>query len=185
MRASNGYKTLKTAGDKMPIVFNKNPQKAIEAVIWIIKNGESNMYNIWKILFDAEKYHLNTYGRPITGDKYMAMEFGTVPSWLYDAVKLKKQGLGFYKDGNSLIAERDPVLDYLSASDILALKHGLNEYAGLSFSEVMKKNHKEPAWEKNYAKRGDNECAPIPFEDMIEEDWLREDLAILAKDMVL
>jgi hypothetical protein len=58
----------------MSIQFNMNTQKAIESVLWIIHNGESNMYNIWKILFSAEKYHLNKYGRPITGDKYVAME---------------------------------------------------------------------------------------------------------------
>lgn len=169
----------------MKIIFNMNPQKAVEAVLWIIKNGESNMYNIWKILFTAEKYHLNKYGRPITGDKYMAMEYGTVPSWLYDTAKLRKQGVGFYKDANSLFAEREPLLDYLSKSDISALKYGLKEYSGLSFAEVRDKNHKEPAWIKNYEARGSADAIQIPFEDMIDEDWLKEDLAMNAKDMVL
>lgn len=169
----------------MTIAFNMNPQKAIEAVLWIIKNGESNMYNIWKILFTAEKYHLNKYGRPITGDKYIAMEHGTVPSWLYDTAKLRKQGVGFYKDDKSLVAERDPILDYLSKSDIVALKYGMNEYAGLSFMEVRNKNHKESAWINNYEKRGTADAVPIPFEDMIEEEWLKEDLATTSKDMLL
>lgn len=169
----------------MKIIFNKNPQKAVEAVLWVIKNGESNMYNIWKILFTAEKYHLNKYGRPITGDRYMAMEHGTVPSWLYDTAKLRKQGIGFYRDENSLVAERDPILEYLSKSDINALKYGMQEYAGLSFAQVRDKNHKEPAWLNNYEKRGAAEAVPIPFEDMIEEEWLRTELAITAKDMLL
>jgi uncharacterized phage-associated protein len=167
------------------IRFNMNTQKAIEAVLWIIHKGESNMYNIWKVLFTAEQYHLNKYGRPITGDRYMAMEYGTVPSWLYDASKMKRQGLGFYKDNNSLIAERAPATAYLSKSDCKALEFGLKAYKGLGFKEVMKKNHKEPAWIKNYNSRGDNDSAPIPFEDMIKEEWLKEDLYTLSANMVL
>ncbi|GBU21174.1 hypothetical protein R80B4_01063 [Fibrobacteres bacterium R8-0-B4] len=166
----------------MPIQFNMNTQKAIESVLWIIRRGESNMYNIWKILFSAEKYHLNTYGRPITGDKYMAMEYGTVPGWLYETAKLERQGMGFFKHGNTLIAEREPMPEYFSISDFEALQHGFDEYAGLNFGEVLKKNHEEPAWKKNHAMYG---CTPIPFEDFVDEEWLKEDLASLGYNMCL
>jgi len=169
----------------MSIRFNMNTQKAIETILWIIQNGESNMYNIWKILFSAEKYHLNKYGRPITGDTYIAMEFGTVPSWLYDAAKIKHPGLGFIRNVNFLSAERLPITDYFSVTDLEALSFGLNEYAGLDFNSVKNKNHEEPAWKKNYINRGNNESAPIPFEDIIEEDWLKEELLLTSYNMVL
>jgi len=169
----------------MPIQFNMNTQKAIESVLWIIQNGDSNMYNVWKILFAAEKYHLNKFGRPITGDRYIAMEYGIVPSWLYDASKIKRQGIGFYRDANSLIAERLPATDYLSQTDIEALYYGVNEYAGMDFKSVMNKNHAEPAWINNYNNRGNNDSAPIPFEDIIDEDWLKDELTLLAGSMVL
>jgi len=166
----------------MPIRFNMNKQKAIEAVLWIIQNGEADMYRIWKMLFSAEKYHLNNHGRPITGDQYIAMEYGTVPSWLYDAAKTEKCGLGFFRKDNSLIAERGPMMDYLSQSDVKALKRGFDEYAGLNFSSVMEKNHREPSWKKN---RGIGNGTPIPFEDIIDEDWLKEELSLVAGNMVL
>jgi len=140
------------------------------------------MYNIWKILFAAEKYHLNTYGRPITGDTYIAMEFGTVPSWLYNAAKMKRGDVGFHKDGNHLRSERAPEMDYFSESDVEALTAGFKEYAGLSFELVKNKNHDEPAWRNNYVP---NYPHAIPFEDIIEEDWLKEDLAPVAPCMVL
>lgn len=169
----------------MKIHFNLNTQKAIESVIWIINNGESNMYNIWKILFTAEKYHLNKFGRPITGDEYIAMEFGTVPSWLYNASKIKRQGIGFYRDENFLISERNFEKSYFSQSDLQALNYGLSEYKGLSFDQTREKNHKEPAWIKNYNKRGNAFSKIIPFEDIIEEDWLKEDLSWQSHFMVL
>ena len=138
-----------------------------------------------KILFAAEKYHLNQYGRPITGDRYIAMPFGTVPSWIYDATKLKSQGLGFYKYENSLVAERVPVDNYFSESDKEALEFGYTEYAGKSFIEVKEKNHKEPAWIKAYEIYNNGGTADIPFEDIIEEDWLRNELEHLAPSIVL
>ena len=169
----------------MGIYFNMNTQKAIETVLWVVQQGEDNLYNIMKILFAAEKYHLNRYGRPITGDRYIAMPFGTVPSWIYDATKLKSQGFGFYKCENSIIAERAPVDNYFSESDKEALQFGYDEYAGKTFNEVKEKNHKEPAWVKaneNYQNGG---SADIAFEDIIEEDWLREELEFLAPTIVL
>jgi len=164
------------------IRFNINKQRAIEAVLWIIQSGESNMYNIFKILFSAEKYHLNRYGMPLTGDVFVAMEYGTVPSWLYDAVKSEQRGIGFFKQGNILNAERNSNTDYLSQSNISALKHGFDEYAKLDFKTVERKNHDEPAWYKNYI-HGNG--TPIPFEDLIEEDWLREDLELESQIMVI
>lgn len=166
----------------MPIQFNMNKQRAIEAVLWVIQNGESDMYRIWKILFSAEKYHLNKYGCPITGDQYLAMEYGTVPRWLYDETKTENRDLSFLKQDNSLIADRKPIMDYLSQSHIEALKHGFDEYAGLDFNIVKEKNHREPSWIKNYVS---NKRTPIPFEDIIEEDWLKEDLSIMSSYMVV
>lgn len=43
-------------------------------------NGQVNKYNLMKIIFAADKYHLNKYGRSVTGDYYINMEYGTVPS---------------------------------------------------------------------------------------------------------
>jgi len=170
----------------MAIQFKINKRKAIECVLWLIQRGEKNMYHIWKMLFAAEKYHLNTYGRPITGDTYVAMKYGTVPDWLYSEAS-EQLGIGFARYENSLFAERHPIMDFVSESDIEALEHGYKEYAGLSFGEVMAKNHKEPAWEKNWNKRGILEKVPIQFEDLIDEDkkWLIEDLEGVSYYMVI
>lgn len=135
------------------------------------------------MLFAAEKYHLNKYGRPITGETYMAMEHGTVPKWLYKKA-CKLMGVGFAKAGISLIAERNYIRKFFSQTDIEALEFGYKEYKNLkTFSEVEDKNHKEPAWKKAWKKRGAKkevpiqfEEVPIQFEDLIDEAWLIEEL---------
>jgi hypothetical protein len=105
------------------------------------------------------------------------MKYGTVPDWLYSEA-CEQLGIGFARCENSLFAERHPIMDFLSESEIEALEHGYEEYAGLSFEEVKNKNHKEDAWKNNWDRRGTLEKVPIPFEDLIGEDkqWLIEDL---------
>ena len=167
------------------IRFNMNVQAAIEALLWVIKRGESNIYNIMKILYAAEKYHLNTYACPITGDRYIAMKFGTVPNWTYEATKYENT-FGFTKiDNYTLKANREPDLDYLSESNVEALEYGFSEYAGLNFDEVLKKNHEEIAWKRAYISRGNGNSAEIMFEDMIEEKWLIDDLTKYAQFMIV
>jgi len=168
----------------MAIQFKLNERKAVEAVLWLIHQGVTNMYSVWKMLFAAEKYHLNTYGRPITGDIYMAMEHGTVPKWLYkDACK--RMGVGFAKAGNSLIAERNYIRKFFSITDIEALEFGYKEYAGMDFNEIRNKNHKELAWKNAWKKRGVRKEVPIPFENLIDEAWLIEELKWRSHSMVI
>jgi uncharacterized phage-associated protein len=165
------------------IRFTINTQKAITALLWIVQRGEANIYNAMKIIFAADKRHLNKYGRPVTGDKYVAMQFGTVPSWIYDATKLAKPGLGFVKNGNSLALEPGKGCDIalLSDSDIEALEHGFGEYAGKDFASVKQKNHGEKAWQKAIERNPGAEASEIFFEDMIEEEWLADELRELGQ----
>jgi hypothetical protein len=67
------------------IRFDFNPEKALEALIFVANERPNiSFYYIVKILYYADKDHLNRYGRPILGDRYIAMEHGPVPSVVYD-----------------------------------------------------------------------------------------------------
>jgi len=171
----------------MNIKFTINTKKAIEAIVWIIQRGESNIYNAMKIFFAADKYHINM-GRPVTGDRYVAMPFGTVPVWIYATVKNPKPGIGFTKDGNNLVLDpgRTCDTDYLSVSDIEALEHGFIEYAGKSFAAVREKNHQEPAWINAVNRNPGSKAPTILFEDMIDgKEWLVDDLKVWGKYLCL
>ncbi|MDR0515948.1 MAG: SocA family protein [Fibromonadaceae bacterium] len=168
----------------MAIEFKLNERKAVEAVLWLIQRGETSMYHIWKMLFEAEKYHLNKYERPITGDTYMAMEHGTVPKWLYmDACE--QSNMDFVRSGKYLRAKRLPITSMLSESDIEALEIGYKKYTGFDFNGVRDINHKEPAWKKNEKKLRILKYVDIPFEDIVEDALLREDLKKTARITVI
>jgi uncharacterized phage-associated protein len=177
--------TVLRRGGNMRIKFTMNERKTVEAIVWIVRRGERNLYNIMKILFAADKWHLNTYTRPVTGDRYVAMRHGTVPSFAYSVTKLS--GLGFSVEDNMLSADegRVPDMEQFSESDVEALEHGYGEYASLTFAQVQDKNHEEKAWVLARKREPGSEAPDIWFEDMIEDPDLFEHLDGIAQFVVI
>ena len=70
------------------IRFLFDEKKALEALVLVAGDwpGISTFYAA-KVFFLAEKQHLNQFGRPVVGDRYIAMRNGPVPSTLYDWFK--------------------------------------------------------------------------------------------------
>ena len=70
------------------IRFRFDETKGVEALVYIARRwpGVTAFYAS-KILFFAEKLHLNRYARPIVGDTFIAMPNGPVPSTIYDFIK--------------------------------------------------------------------------------------------------
>ncbi len=163
----------------MKIDFQINLPRTVQCILYVIDRmgGEVNQYNLMKIMFAADKDHLNQHAVPVTGDKYIKMHFGTVPSAIYDMVNSK--GLDDYlndldinnlpfklieKDGKNfaVVSSTKANKDYLSETNIESLDKGIEEYGKLTFAEVKEKNHKERSWQE--AKH--NEA--IDFELMID-----------------
>ena len=173
---------------KFTIRFEVNPKKALEAVMYILsKRREVNNYNILKIIYEADKFHLNTYARPVTGDAIIKMPYGTVPNFVYDLLKSDPVALAmvelddfpFERRGHMMSAKRKFYSEYLSLSDIEALDHGINEYIDLTFSQVEKKNHQEKCWIEGTMNQ------PIPFEEIITNDQVIEMLTSSSLKIVI
>lgn len=61
--------------------------KAIEAIVWLSnKQPGIDIYHVVKIIFFADKLHLNKYARPLIGDTYIKMQYGPVPSAIKDLI---------------------------------------------------------------------------------------------------
>jgi uncharacterized phage-associated protein len=142
------------------VKFAFNDAKAVEVLAYIVSewDGISPFY-VSKVLFFAEKEHLNAYGRPIIGDTYIAMDEGPVPSAIRDyinhnfrsiekpaeldqAVKIEKGK--YYRKLHP--GQRKPDMAKLSATDVEEIKKAINFCRGKSRSYLSKITHFEKAW---------------------------------------
>jgi uncharacterized phage-associated protein len=72
--------------------FTFNERKAIQAAGRLIQlaGGEMNYLALMKLLYLVDREALFHLGRPITGDKVVAMKHGPVLSRIFDLVSKKK-----------------------------------------------------------------------------------------------
>lgn len=140
------------------LYFKFNQKKAIAALLFISKKlirrfgkNAPDAHKIFKILYFADQKHLTKYGRPITGDHYIAMEHGPVPSRIYDMVKILRGdsliedtmnlGKSFDVSGHFIFPKQNPAMDEFSESDLDCIEESLEENQDLSFDELKRKSH--------------------------------------------
>jgi len=165
------------------IKFGLNQNKAMQTILWLLnKKPGINKYNLMKVMFSADEYHINNFGRPIYGEKYYALAYGTVPSFMKDLLEIE-QNVPFFHDGNKFYTNAAANEDVFSETDLEALEYGLTEYADLSFSAVKKKNHANPAWKKHEKELKNGNCkrVEIPYEDIITNPTILADLTEMGE----
>jgi uncharacterized phage-associated protein len=159
--------------NRIHIKFNES--KAINAILYITNRlKRCDFHKIFKILYFSDRNHLVEYGRPITGDSYIAMEDGPVPSNIYDIFKAVR-GDGFFKDTNGKFSQYFSVidgdlikpkkqadLDELSATDLQHINASLALCSNMSWNEIREKSH-DYAWVNTARNR------EIEFENIIRE----------------
>ena len=139
----------------MQVQFDK--EKSLNALLYVANRVQrKDFHKIFKIIYFADRQHLADWGRPITGDTYIAMEAGPVPSRLYDMLKIVRgdsylpdmEGLGKYFQVENWMYVRplqDADLNKLSASEQEAMSEAIEKYATLSYDEIKEKSH-DVAW---------------------------------------
>jgi uncharacterized phage-associated protein len=159
------------------IFYHINYEKAVEALVWLADQKPGiDIYHVAKVLFYADKKHINGYGRPILGDSYICMEYGPVPSGVRDLITedswlspdyLQKASEALTVEKRpypTLRAKRKPGLMLFSHTDLECLKESLSEYGERSFAELKELTHNEKCW----AESGANQ--PIDYALFVEDD---------------
>jgi len=170
----------------MSVQFEFDYEKTVAAALYIVSKNlpELTMAKLFKLLYLADKDHLVRYGRPITGDSYVAMKDGPVPSNLYDLFK-EMRGKPHSPAALLLaknIRDEESIFQYpsliahgtidptqLSISDIAALDRILFQFGQLTFLHLRSLTHETPAWENARVDRK-TESPPMKFEDFFEDD---------------
>lgn len=141
--------------------FPFDEKKALEALVLIAGEwpGVTAFYAS-KAVFLADKWHLNRFGRPVVGDRYIAMDNGPVPSAIYDWFKDNLDRMGdpqaivdaieFNRNARyvTATARRAPDLDVLSPSDIEAIREAVAYCRRYSVGALSRITHNDPAWKE-------------------------------------
>jgi len=132
--------------------------KVLEVILWLASARPSmDVYHVVKCAYYADKRHLNLHGRTIAGDQYLADEYGPLGRCVYGLLRSlpnerlalqTNQKLPFSVDDESHVVtpERDANKGRLSASDVEALTWAVENYAHLSFDELVELSHSEEAY---------------------------------------
>ena len=139
----------------MNVQFDK--EKSLNALLYVANRVQrKDFHKIFKIIYFADRQHLADWGRPITGDTYIAMEVGPVPSRLYDMLKIVRgdsylpdtEGLGeYFQVENWMFINplQEANLDQLSPNEQEVLDACIDKYSSLSYDEIKEKSH-DIAW---------------------------------------
>ena len=152
----------------MNVQFDK--EKSLNALLYVANRVQrKDFHKIFKIIYFADRQHLADWGRPITGDTYIAMEAGPVPSRLYDMLKIVRgdsylpdtEGLGeYFQVENWMFINplQEANLDQLSPNEQEVLDACIDKYSSLSYDEIKEKSH-DIAWRltaRDFAIQWDN-----------------------------
>lgn len=168
---------LPPSEDLLPIKFPFHEAKALEALALIARErpGLTPLF-VSKVLFYAEKWHLNKYGRPIVGDTYIAMPRGPVPSTIKNYIDHNwdwiEKPSGFDAAINidraqalpRLFGRREPNLAILSASDVECLRDAMRFCDGKTADQLSLLTHMEKAYHEAPANQ------PMDYENFIDDD---------------
>lgn len=184
-------------------IMNKENVFTIKAMIlYILKNCSTNksrtVYYIVKTAFLAQQKHLAKYLCPLYEDEITALQFGPVPSYIYDVLKIARGDSKFSifhkEDDVHLISDSirfcdemyftytEPDMDYLSPSAIECIDEALHEVSKMSFEQLVNATH-DKEWYRAYNNQESNsmDYLAIAIEGGIDESsipYLNENLEL-------
>jgi uncharacterized phage-associated protein len=158
----------------MTLRFQFDEKKGTEALAYIAEKWPGvTIFYASKVLFFAEKSHLNKYGRPIVADTFIAMPNGPVPSTLYDFIKgnLGQSGdpegfRGAIDASNhpTISAKRPFNNEMLSATDIECIDSAITYCRPKGFGHLSQLTHQERSWSEA------NANSAMDYELFIDDD---------------
>lgn len=138
-------------------LFNRD--KALEAILFVAQQLKTpTLHSISKMLYLADKRHLQEYGRMICGDRYIAMAYGPVPSAVYNMLKVPDgrhhidpdtdeiivESIGI-AHGRNIVPKRQADTSLLAESEVSCIQETIQEYGHKTFGELTDLTH-DAAW---------------------------------------
>lgn len=149
--------------------FEFNPLKMAQAagVLLALDGGSMDLVRLLKLLYIADRELLAEVGRPLTGDRAVAMKNGPVLSRSYDLLKRSDArsaaGLDRYlgRDGYKVVLRADPGRGELTRRDEEKLREVADRFRCKSTWDLSEHTHTFDEWREAPRPR---KATPIPWE---------------------
>lgn len=154
--------------------FRFNQRKTLQAAALLLRRAgpakTGNYMRILKLLYLADRASLKQIGRPITGDRVVAMERGPVLSRVYDLIMDRAVGSPEWsrfieRDGYHIRLLNDPGNDELCSYEIDVLQKVWDDNRLKDEWDLVEETHQLPEWIKNNPGKGSR---VIPLADILE-----------------
>jgi hypothetical protein len=172
-----------------PIRFRLNTDRCIQGIQWLaVQRPGITQFYVGIVFFFADKSHLLDWGRPISGDRYLAMEHGPVPSAIYDMLKSDSGApdeiaralnarIRTVTNENRIQVfslEERPIYPDLSRTDKEYLTESLSAYGRMNLGDLRRICDQDPAYSAALALAGVNNELDLRF-------WFQDDLGLLEE----
>ncbi len=167
--------------------FRYDPKKAVHVVAYLAQKGLPDMsaFKIAKLLFWADKLHLQRYGRPVTASTWRRTNHGPIPSEILNVLNVLsgEDTKSIARRDFDLVAEEVQKLlrvipadhpefaatgsadkDYFSESDLEVLDEVAKDYGQLRISVIWDRIHEEAAVKKADEGRVAPKSKPMDYE---------------------
>jgi hypothetical protein len=164
--------------------FEFKARKSTQAAAYLLKlcNGKKDKYLLLKMIYLADRSALDRWNISITGDEPYSMQYGPVPSNLYDLTKGGiRNGCEWEKaiesvKGETLVLKSDPGTDELSEDEMDLLRETFQKYKDFSFDKMKAYCHDLPEYDKTVGAGS----KPITISTMFESLGRPEQAADIA-----
>jgi hypothetical protein len=129
---------------------NFRADKALEIILYVVSKGCTNMYNVLKVIYFADKEYFKKTGHTLCKDRYVAMKNGPVPSAIYNLLTGMREWSQFnnyhalgagtlaFEEEMSYILKplRSPNLRLFGNADFPSLDEAIARYGFMSFEDL-------------------------------------------------
>lgn len=171
-----------------PLTFRFSLDKFINALAYFAAHGVHDLTKLKavKLLYLADRYHLFHYGRPVTGDRYIAMELGPVPEGGFQLISRLIEPAEVDDEPRANALERlevhrafrrypvlrakgNPDLSVFSESEVEALASVVKEFGQARARDLVDLTHTHRAYLRADAGRSPGSSTALPYEYFFED----------------
>lgn len=137
--------------DAMSFRFNERKAAAAAVVLLELEGGRMRYLRLIKLLYLAERESLHRFGRPIFGDRYVAMKHGPVTSTVLDLIKGRGDDGGPWHaqidcEAYDAVVRRNVATDVLSEAEAALLKEASALFKTFDVWRLRDFTHTLPEW---------------------------------------